>query len=38
MKSFGQANQSLKSLAQLGGSMCGKELVQELQPPVSLQQ
>ena len=33
--SFGLTNQSSKSLGQIGGSMCGEELVKELQPPVS---
>ena len=28
-------NQSTKSLGQIGGSMCGEELLKELQPSVS---
>ena len=34
MKSFGLTNQSSKSLTQIRGSLCGKELVKELQPLV----
>ena len=37
IKSFGLTNQSSKSLGQIGGSMCGEELVKELKPPVSHQ-
>ena len=35
IKSFGLTNQSLKSLGQIKWSMCGEELVKELQNPVS---
>ena len=35
IKYFGPTKQSLKSLGQLGGSMCGEELGKELQPPAS---
>ena len=33
IKSFKLTNQNSKSLDQIGGSMCGKELIKELQPP-----
>ena len=33
IRSFGLANQSSKSLAKIGGSMCREELVEELHPP-----
>ena len=35
IKSFGLMNQSLKSLGQIGGSICSEELVKKLQPLVS---
>ena len=35
IKSFGQTNQSSKSLAQIGESTCGEKMVKELQPPIS---
>ena len=37
IKSFGQTKQNSKSLGQIGGSVCGEELVKDLQPPVSHQ-
>ena len=37
IKSYGLINQSFKSLAQIGGSMCSKDLVKEQQALVSHQ-
>ena len=37
MKFFGLTNQTLKSLAQIGGSTCSEELMKELQSPISHQ-
>ena len=33
--SFGQMNESLKSLAQIGVSICGEELMKDLKLPIS---
>ena len=35
--SYGLMNQSSKSFAQIGGSMCSEELVKEMHPPESYQ-